>query len=270
MSIIGTIKDLLRQSPVYAKISYLSASDKLKGRRIIVTGGTGGIGQAMAKRFVAEGAQVLIAGRNEEKLVSVSKELGCHALRLDVTQVETFTVFLNKAIELLGGVDCLVSNAGISLHETFETVTPEGFDAQISTNLRGPFFLAQTVINYWVKNDVSGQMLFISSESGGTADVRPYGITKAALNSFVQGLAYAYIKHKIRVNAIAPGITATAMTGFNANGDLISASNQIGRVYLPEEVAELAAFLLSDAAGCISGQIVACNNGNNINARWKR
>lgn len=270
MSIIGTVKELLKQSPVFANISFLSASDKLKGKRIIVTGGASGIGQAMAKRFVAEGASVLITGRNEEKLASVSKELGCHALKLDVTQVETFNVFLNEAIDLLGTVDCLVNNAGISLHETFETVTPDGFDAQISTNLRGPFFLTQSVLNYWVKNDMSGQVLFISSESGETADIRPYGITKAALNSFVQGLAYAYIRRKIRVNAIAPGITATAMTGFDPNEDLMSVSNQIGRVYLPEEVAELAAFLLSDAAGCISGQIIACNNGNSINARWKR
>lgn len=270
MSIIRTIKDLLRQSPVYANISYLSASDKLKGKRIIVTGGTGGIGQAMAKRFVAEGAQVLIAGRNEEKLASISKELGCLALKLDVTQVETFTDFLNKAIELLGCVDCLVNNAGISLHETFRTVTPEGFDAQVSTNLRGPFFLTQAYINYLREHDFGGQILFISSESGETADVRPYGITKAALNSFVQGLAYSYLRYKIRVNAIAPGITATAMTGYDPNDDLISASNQIGRIYLPEEVAELAAFLISDAAGSISGQIIACNNGNSINARWKR
>lgn len=270
MSIVQTLKALLKQSPVYANISYLSASDKLKGKRIIVTGGTGGIGQAMAKRFVAEGAQVLIAGRNEEKMAEVSRELGCPALKLDVTQVETFTDFFNKAVEILGGVDGLVNNAGISLHESFQTVTPEGFDAQVSTNLRGPFFLTQAFIRYLLKNGVGGQILFISSESGETADVRPYGISKAALNSLVQGLAYAFLQNNIRVNAIAPGITATAMTGYDPDADLMSAANQIGRVYLPDEVAELAAFLMSDAAGSISGQIIACNNGNSVNARWKR
>jgi len=270
MSIIHTIKDLLKHKPVYATISYLSASDKLKDKRIIVVGGTGGIGQAMAKRFVAEGARVLITGRNEEKLASISKELGCLALKLDMTQVDTFTGFLNKAVELLGGVDCLVNNAGISLHETFLTVTPEGFDAQISTNLRGPFFLTQRFIDYLLKNNAGGHILFMSSETGEMADIRPYGLTKAALNSLIKGLAYSNVKKNIRVNAIAPGITATAMTGFDPEEDLTNWDNVAGRVYLPEEVAELAAFLLSDAAGSISGQIIACNNGSSINARWKR
>ena len=94
-------------------------------------------------------------------------------------------------------------------------------------------------------------------------------ISKATVCGEVLDRSEKYRRY-IRVNAIAPGITATAMTGYDPNDDLISASNQIGRIYLPEEVAELAAFLISDAAGSISGQIIACNNGNSINARWKR
>lgn len=269
MSIIKRIKYFMRHKPVYASISYMNASDKLKGKRIVVTGGTGGLGLAMAKRFVAEGAHVLIAARDEKKLDKISKELHCAALRLDVTQVETFDAFLADAVRMLGGIDCLVNNAGISLHEYFDTVTPEGFDAQISTNLRGPFFLTQKFVVYMLDNKVKGHILFISSEVGETADIRPYAMTKAALNCLVQGLAYAYAKRGIRVNAIAPGITATAMTGYQSNGDLTVWSNVTGRAYLPEEVAELAAFLLSDAAGCISGQIIASNNGSTVNARWK-
>ena len=108
-----------------------------------------------------------------------------------------------------------------------------------------------------------------SSETGETVDIRPYGFTKAAINSMVQGLACLFIKDGIRVNAVAPGITASDMTGLKADGNLFLECNAINRVYLPEEVAETACFLLSDASGCISGQVIICNNGRTINSRWK-
>ena len=252
-----------------AQVSCLNPDRRLDGKRIVVTGGTGGIGQAMAKRFVAEGAKVLITGRNEDKLKQISSELGCEMLPLDVTCTEDFDAFVSHANGKLGGIDCLVNNAGISLHESFLTVTPEGFDQQVATNLKGPFFLSQKVLAYMEQNQVKGQVLFVSSETGETADIRPYGLTKAAVNSLVQGLAYLYAKQGIRVNAIAPCVTASAMTGFNADENLNCSYNVGGRAYLPEEMAEVAAFLLSDASGCISGQIITCNNGNTVNARWK-
>lgn len=112
-------------------------------------------------------------------------------------------------------------------------------------------------------------MLFISSETGETVDIRPYGFTKAAINSMMQGLACLFVKDGIRVNAVAPGITASDMTGLKADGNLYLECNSINRVYLPEEVAETACFLLSDVSGCISGQVIVCNNGRTINPRWK-
>ena len=269
------IKEIIRKiSPnppaVSAEIVLTQSSKKLEGKRIIVTGGTGGIGQAMAKRFVDEGAKVLVTGRNEAKLKNIAAELGCEIFQLDMANVGTFDDFVKYAAEKLGGIDCLVNNAGISLHEnSFQAVTPESFDQQFATNLRGPFFLSQRVLAYMMKNNVKGQVLFISSETGDTADIRPYGLTKAAINSLVQGLAYLYVGKGIRVNAIAPGVTASNMTGFNADEDIYCSYNPNHRVYLPEEVAETAAFLLSDASNCISGQIITCNNGKTINARWK-
>jgi 3-oxoacyl-[acyl-carrier protein] reductase len=248
----------------------MNASDKLKGKRIVVTGGTGGLGLAMAKRFVAEGAHVLIAARDEKKLDKISKELHCAALRLDVTQVETFDAFLADAVRMLGGIDCLVNNAGISLHEpTFFDVTPETFDKQISINMKGGYFLTQKVIRLWKEKELKGDVLFISSETGDMMDFRPYGFTKVAVNSMVQGLAYLFAKDQIRINAVAPGVTVSDMTGQGTDGNLYHKKNMLGRVYMPEEVAETACFLLSEAAGCISGQIITCNNAKSINARWK-
>ena len=253
-----------------AKISYISPDSKLKGKRILVTGGTGGIGRAMAKRFVDEGARVLITGRNQDKLREVATDIGCEALELDLRKVDSFGGFVSSVLEKLGGIDCLVNNAGISLHEkSLEKVTLDGFNQQFETNFRGPFFLTQKVLPHIVKNGSGGKVLFISSETGDTVDFRPYGLTKIVINSFVQGLAHLYSPYGVTVNAISPGVTATDMTGFQPDENLYCSFNPVGRVYLPEEMAEVAVFMLSDASNIISGQIITCNHAKTVNARWK-
>lgn len=259
-----------KQRPVYAKITCIDPSNKLKGKKIVVTGGGRGLGASMAEKFVKEGAYVLIAGRNESVLKATADKIGCQYLTLDVSDVSSFDSFIEKSEELLGGITSLVNNAGISLHEkTFFDVTPETFDSQVNTNMKGSFFLTQKVIRLWKEKNIKGEVLFISSETGDMMDFRPYGFTKVAINSMVQGLAYLFAKDQIRINAVAPGVTVSDMTGQRTDGNLYNKKNMLGRVYLPEEVAETACFLLSDAAGCISGQIITCNNAKSINARWK-
>ena len=256
--------------PVYANISYLSPNATLRGKKVVITGGGRGLGFSMAKKFVAEGAEVLIAGRNMKVLEESAEKLGCKYLQLDVSNPSEFNAFMDKAEELLGGVNVLVNNAGISLHEnTFFDVTPETFDKQVDTNLKGAFFLTQTFVRLIKKSGSNACVLFVSSETGDTMDFRPYGFTKAAINSMVQGLAYLFAREGIRINAVAPGITASDMTGLSGEGDISYAGNISGRVYMPEEVAETASFLISDAAGCVSGQIITCNNAKTVNARWK-
>lgn len=255
---------------ITANIVYLQPDGRLSGKKIIVTGGGKGLGAAMAAKFVAEGASVLISGRNEKILKETAGRIGCKYLTLDVQDTSALDKFISDADNMLEGADCLVNNAGISLHEpTFFDVTLETFDAQVATNLRGGFFLTQSFTRLLLKEKRKGNVLFVSSETGETVDIRPYGFTKAAVNSMVQGLACLFIDKGIRVNAVAPGITASDMTGFKADGNLFLAGNATERVYLPEEVAETASFLLSDASGCISGQVIVCNNGKTINPRWK-
>ncbi len=255
---------------ITATVTTILPSNLLAGRKIIVTGGGHGLGKAMAKKFAAEGAIVLIAGRNEDKLMQTSKELGCSYLLLDVTKTSSFGQFISEAKEILGDVDTLVNNAGVSCHEaSFLDVTPESYSIQFATNLEGPYFLTKCFISSLLSEGKKGNVLFISSETGETTDFRPYGLTKAAVNSLVKGLANLYAKNGIRVNAVAPGVTASDMTGFSSEGNLYCSYNINERAYLPEEVAELACFLLSDAAGCISGQVVTCNNAKTVNPRWK-
>lgn len=254
-----------------ADIHYLNPDNKLAGKKIIITGGGRGLGYAMAKRFVSEGADVLIAGRNEDLLAEKANELNCKYLKLDVQNSSEFDKFIEQAHKLLGGVNCLVNNAGISLHEgEIRNVTEEQFDSQISTNLKGGYFLAQKFIKYFENSRQEyGNILFVSSERGFFTDDLPYGLTKAAVNSLIKGLAYRLAGNHIRVNGIAPGVTTSDMTGFKADGNLYAPWNTGERVYLPEEVAEVAGFLLSDAANCLSGQILECNNGKTANTHWR-
>ena len=257
--------------PIYAKISYLSPNNQLGGKKIIITGGGRGLGYAMARKFVAEGADVLIAGRNEKTLKESAGEIGCKYLRLDVQDISSFEAFVGKADEILCGANCLVNNAGISLHENgFLDVSASQFDAQIDTNLKGCFFLTQAFIKKCSGRKAEGikNVLFTSSETSMTVDERPYGLTKAAVNSLVQGLAYRYVNEGYRINAVAPGVTVSDMVGGDINGNL-RYGNITNRYYLPDEVAEVSCFLLSDASNCLNGQILVCNEGKTINARWR-
>lgn len=260
------------QKKVTASITYSSPSERLKGKNIIITGGGRGLGFSMAKKFVEEGANVLIAGRNEDTLKKSAKAIGCLYLQLDVLSIASFDSFIKQADEMLGGVNCLVNNAGISLHEnSFFDVTPESFDAQFSTNLKGVYFLTQSFIEIVKKNNVSGlkNILFVSSETSTTVDVLPYGLTKVALNSLVQGLGYMLVNCGFRVNAVAPGVTLSDMIGKVKDDNLYCEYNVTERFYEPEEVAEVSCFLLSDVSNCINGQVLVCNEGKTINARWR-
>ena len=248
----------------------LSPSEQLKGKKVIITGGSRGLGFSIAKKFVFEGATVLLAGRNADTLRKTSQELGCKYLQLDVSNINELQSFISEADKILGGVDSLVNNAGISLHEKdFFDVTLDTWQQQFDTNLRGTFFLTQKFVELLKNNKRKGNIIIISSETAMMSDIRPYGYTKAALNSMVEGLAYLFAKDGIRINAIAPGITASEMTNYKPDGNLYRRGNMLERVYVPEEIAEIANFLLSDISSCLTGQILVCNNGKTINSRIK-
>lgn len=254
---------------ITAGITYLSPGHLLDGKKILITGGGRGLGKAMATEFIRQGAKVVITGRNVETLRNTSEEIGCNWLQSDVTDLESHIDIISQSKELMGGLDVLVNNAGISLHEgSSENVSPSQFEAQINCNLKGGYFLSQTFIKH-TDSKSKRNILFISSERGFQSDDLPYGLTKAAINSLIKGLAYRYVKSGVRVNGVAPGVTSSDMTGVAKDGNLFYPANTNDRAYLPEEVAQVACFLISDISGCVSGQIIQCNEAKTANAHWK-
>lgn len=269
MGKIGRLFKRIFLRPVYLSVNVLETSPNkvLENRRIIVTGGSRGLGYAIAKRSVAEGAKVLITGRDEARLKEIASKLGCEYMAFDVCNVDSVDEFLENAESKLGGkIDSLVSNAGVSLHEgDFRAVTEQGWDLQMDTNLKGNYFLVTAFVKYLEKqSDSKGNIVVITSERGKRADDIPYGITKVASNSFIQAMACKVIEKGIRINGIAPGVTASDMTNFKDDGNLYAVWQPSKRVFRAEEIAEVVNFLLNDVSSCISGEVITCDQGRYI------
>lgn len=124
--------------------------------------------------------------------------------------------------------------------------------------------MAQEAIRYFLNNEIQGNILFTSSERGIMSDTHIYGIAKAGVNSLIKGLARQYAGNGIRINGVAPGMTASGINSIDSDSNLYHPSVAGKRVIRPEEIAEVAAFLISNASVCINGEIIACDNANYI------
>lgn len=157
---------------VQVNVGQIQSGSILKDKKIVITGGGSGLGFAMAKKFISEGAQIVISGRNADKLNAAVEKLGnsnCKTVVADVCDVSHSKEFLEKAKELLGGrIDCLVSNAGVSLHENiYMNVTVEGFDKQFNTKFRAGYFLGKAFLEMKTKEEQpNAELLYITSETG--------------------------------------------------------------------------------------------------------
>lgn len=249
---------------VTTQLSTLLPHNELKGKVILVTGGGAGLGKAIAEKYISEGAKVIITGRNEEKLKCTCSELGssCNYVKYDNADVNNLSSFVECVYNLHNKLDGIVCNAGISLHESnFLNVSVDGYDAQFNINLRGTFFLLQYLIKKTININGSLTAVVISSERGMQCDDIPYGLTKTALNSLVQGISRRYYRNNIRINGIAPGVTASEMTKIKEDSNLYQPLMPSGRFFVPSEVAEVALFLMSSKSKCISGEIIATDAG---------
>ena len=257
---------------VYVNPAMTNLEDLYKNKVVLITGGGSGIGLEMARRFSLAGAKVIITGRNEEKLKkAVSTLSNTIYFQNDIQNISKQDELINFVFKKYEKINVLINNAGISKHEKdFLSVTEQDFDDQFNTNLKGSYFLTQKIIkrlNNEEKKDFT--VLFISSERGNQCDFLPYGLTKVAINSLVEGLSCRFIEEGIRVNGIAPGVTSSDMVKIAKNGNLATNQYISGRYFRPEEVAEVALFLASDLAKCISGEIIHTNNGNHLRPYFK-
>lgn len=238
----------------------------LQGKKIIVTGGGSGIGLAMAQKFLSEGADVVITGRNLEKLREAESAINnpnLHILQWDVVRTDAINAKLQEAIEMLGGIDAFVNNAAFLDRKR----TDEDFyDKTLDTNLRAVYFICQKVIAKIIEfnGDKGGKIINISSINGCMSSTHPYYISKWGLNGLTKGFAKEYASKNIIINAIAPGYCASSINYQNIEENAYSSKNPIQRIIIPEDIAELAGFLLSDASNAIVGQIITVDGGTTL------
>ena len=258
------------QKIVKVPVAQIQYGGILEGKKILITGGSRGLGYAIAKRCLEEKAVVTITGRSKEVLEEAKKSLGnpenLFVFEHDVRQYDKDDELILNARRAMNGIDCLINNAGVSVHNIdYSNCTEEQWDRQMDTNLKGVYFLTQAYMKYYEEvGKKSGKIINMVSERGLYGDDVPYGMAKRALISYTEGLARKLILKGVRVNAIAPGVTATEMTGYDPEDNLFRRYAVGRRVLLPEEIAEVALFMISDASNCISGQVIACNEGNHL------
>lgn len=247
-------------------IGELACGSLLSGKTVLITGACGGIGFAIAKACVSQGAKVIITDINEQRLKESQALLGdnCKYLVFNVLRFERYDSLFYEASELFGDINCLVNNAGISLHEgDFMNVTLDSWDSQLDINLKAPFFLTQKFYKYYNEKQLkNGRIVMLASDTSGMGSSIPYGLSKSGIASLTIGLAKKFITDGLRINALAPGTTKTPMTDDFTQGEVCRQTTQGKRVIFPEEIAQSAVFLLSDLSACISGQIIGCTEAN--------
>lgn len=244
----------------------------MKQKVAIITGGASGLGLATAKKFTQQNILTYIIGRNIEKLEATAKELGsnCIALAADVTALSALPALVQQIQQQQGHIDILVNNAGINLKKSLTEVTDEEFQKIILTNLTSVFSLTREVAKVMIAQG-SGNIINISSMAAhyGIPKVIAYTASKAGIEGMTRSLAVDLSPSGIRVNCIAPGFIATAMSSTALDSDperksKVLSRTPMGKLGLPEDVANAAYFLTTDDASFMTGVILPVDGGNSI------
>ncbi len=269
-SIYKKFKGRIRTRTELVPIAEPVYTDKLlAGRCALITGGSSGIGKAIAHAFLQAGANVIICGTTQEKLNRAVAELqdkNVKALQLDVKNVEQLPVKIKEALDLFPDttIDILVNSAGLTQKVDMWDITEDLFDNIMNVNVKGMFFMSKFMSEYWIENGVKANILNISSSSALKPAWGPYQMSKWAVKGLTIGLASKLIKHKIIVNAIAPGKTATPMMCMDAKSDLNCMEQPIGRFESPQEIGNLAVCLVSSMGNVVIGDTLYATGGTGI------
>lgn len=247
--------------------------DTLAGKNVLITGGTSGIGFAIAKKCLNEGANVVITGRNAEKMKSVlseDKSGRLSGLIWDISIVNDATERIAEVEKLFNGeIDVLVNNAGISSRERPGAITEDAWEKILRINLTAPVFITQAMAKSWILNCKEGVVLNISSMAGLQPSFDAYSVAKCGLNSMTKGMARVWAAKGIRINALAVGLTIgtelnATQRAHKPDGDLKCTGIPIGRFAIPDEIAETAAYLISDRSAYMTGAVVECDGAGSI------
>src|SRR5579862_3904585 len=232
----------------------------LDTKRVLITGGASGIGAATAARFLEEGSAVCVLDRDAKARDQIRKQLPdlAETLDADVSNLSQVQSAFKDAVRIMGGVDVLINNAGISIRHDFLKITPEEWDKVIAVNLTGVFYMAQTAARHmWERG--SGVILQTASTNGvmGYPFYADYNATKAGVIELTRSMALE-LAPKVRVCAVAPGYVLTPMQRSEYTDAMLDEVNRkipLGRHAKPEEIAGLFAFLASDDAAFMSGHV---------------
>jgi len=232
----------------------------LEGKRVLITGGASGIGAATAARFLEEGSAVCVLDRDVKGREQIQKKLPDLAgtVDADVSSLKQVQAAFDDAVRIMGGVDVLINNAGISIRHDFLKITPAEWDKIIAVNLTGVFYMAQTAARHMSERD-GGVILQTASTNGivGQPYYADYNATKAGVIELTRTMALE-LAPKIRVCAVAPGYVLTPMQRAEYTDEMLKEVN--GKIPLrrhakPEEIAALFAFLASDDAAYMTGHV---------------
>ena len=246
---------------------------------VIVSGGSRGIGKALAAGFAGRGAKTVITGRDAETLAATAQEIsqGKHPVSFevhDVGQADRAGELIERVVSSHGRVDCLINVAGVNNRQRAENYSVEQYDFILNINLRGAFFLAQSAGKHMIARGGGGTIINIESLNtyAPLRGVLPYAMSKAGMGMMTRGLAEEWGPHGIRVNSLAPGFILTDLTEKLWSQPTMQAwgipNTPLRRLGVPDDMVGTAIFLASPASAFMTGQILYVDGGFSAGLNW--